>query len=58
MTSEHIEVKDSKMGDRILVSALFMKTTLKNEMGEIGKKLSSVTWGQEAASYERLQEMD
>lgn len=32
MTSEHIEGKDSKMGDRILVSALFMKNTLKNKM--------------------------
>lgn len=31
------------MGDRILVSTLFMKNTLKNNLGEIGKKLSD--WG-------------
>lgn len=41
MTSKHIQ-GNIDMGDRILVSALFMKKTLKNKIGEIGKKVSDI----------------
>lgn len=44
MTSKHIQ-GNIGMEDGILGSGLFMKNTLKNKVGEIGKKLSDLGTG-------------